>query len=251
MSSGLPMQKTEPSVLPKTWINLPEAIRVRLGREAGPQRSMLEEGHLLIILHTTPAADVQKRQAALFWRLPTGEWKSSADAPGIRSITDVIQGYDAKLDELETAEDKASDAVTYHHVLEQLAPVLRASRGLHRSLQQAREYLKMERELINYRDQAAATERTAELLLQDAQFGLNFIAAKQAETQAHEAKSQAVAAHKLNMLAAFFLPLSTVASLYGMGVALPGYSTPGMFWLLCAAGLAVGVGISLSLARKS
>jgi len=250
MNSEVLMQKAEPSVLPKTWINLPEAIRVRLGREAGPQRSMLEEGHLLIILHTTPVADAHERQAALFWRQPTGEWKTSADAPGIRSIADVIQAYDAKLDALEDAENNASDAVTYHHVLEQLAPVLRASRGLHRSLQQAREFLKSERELINYRDQAAATERTAELLLQDAQFGLNFIVAKQAETQAHQAKSQAAAAHKLNMLAAFFLPLSTVASLYGMGVALPWQFAPGMFWLLCAVGLTVGVGISLALTRK-
>ena len=129
-------------------------------------------------------------------------------------------------------------------------PVLRSSRGLHRSLQQARDFLKAERELINYRDQAAATERTAELLLQDAQFGLNFIAAKQAEAQAHEAKSQAAAAHKLNILAALFLPLSTVASLYGMSVTLPGQNIPGMFWLICGAGLLVGLAISLLVLRK-
>jgi hypothetical protein len=244
------MQKAEPSVLPKTWTTLPEAIRVRLGREAGPQRSMLEEGHLLVILHTVPGPDEHERQAALFWRQPTGDWKSSVEVPGVKSIADVIKGYDTKLDVLEEAENKASDALTYHSVLEQLAPVLRSSRGLHRSLQQARDFLKAERELINYRDQAAATERTAELLLQDAQFGLNFIAAKQAEAQAHEAKSQAAAAHKLNVLAALFLPLSTLASLYGMSVTLPGQSIPGMFWLICGAGLLVGLGISVTLLRK-
>ena len=44
------------SPLPKSW-EIPDAIRNRLGREAGPQRAMLEEGHLLVIAHRMPGPD--------------------------------------------------------------------------------------------------------------------------------------------------------------------------------------------------
>ncbi|MEN9678301.1 MAG: hypothetical protein RIS76_4197 [Verrucomicrobiota bacterium] len=52
----LPPMTAEASVLPKLWTTIPEAIRNRLGREAGPQRAMLEEDHLLLILHQIPAS---------------------------------------------------------------------------------------------------------------------------------------------------------------------------------------------------
>ncbi|MBL9152136.1 MAG: magnesium transporter CorA family protein [Verrucomicrobiales bacterium] len=242
--------KPESSVIPKTWTALPESIRVRLGREAGPQRAMLEEGHLLVIIHLVPKPDRPTRQPALFWRQPSGEWRSSTDGPGVRSIADVIRVYDETLERLDDEENRAQDARTYHRVLEELAPVLRASRGLHRALQQARDLVKSERDLINYRDQAATIERNAELLLQDAQFGLDFIAAKQAEAQAVQAKSQAAAAHRLNLLAALFLPLTTIASVYGMSVPLPGTSSPGIFWTICGIGAALGLGLSLAIVKS-
>lgn len=244
------MQKTDSTVIPKTWTALPDSIRVRLGRDAGPQRAMLEDGHLLVIIHAVPRLDENRRQPALFWRQPTGEWKSSAETPGTRTIADVIRAYEEKIEALDDAEEKAADARSYHRVLEELGPVLRASRGVHRALQQARDYLKSERDLINYRDQAAANERNAELLLQDAQFGLDFIAAKQAEAHAVQAESQARAAHKLNLLAALFLPLTTLASIFGMSAPIPGESSTALFWVVCAIGAALGIGLSLALVRN-
>lgn len=242
--------KPDSSILPKLW-NVPEAIRNRLGREAGPQRAMLEEDHLLIILHQIPGPDEHSRRAALFWRSPSAEWRSSLGGAGVAGLQELLKSYDDRLVELEEAENKAVSAVEYHTILERLAPVLRSSRGLHRALQQARELLKTEPALINFRDQAAAIERNAELLLQDAQFGLNFTVARQAETQAATAKQMATTAHRLNLLAALFLPLTALASVFGMEVPKPFQESPFVFWIICLAGLLVGGVLWLVLRRRA
>jgi len=242
--------KPESSILPKLW-TLPEAIRNRLGREAGPQRAMLEEEHLLIILHQIPAPDEHSRRPALFWRSPSAEWRSSLGGAGAAGLQELLKSYDDRLVELEEAENKAVSAVEYHTILERLAPVLRSSRGLHRALQQARELLKTEPALINFRDQAAAIERNAELLLQDAQFGLNFTVARQAEAQAATAQQMATTAHRLNLLAALFLPLTALASVFGMEVPKPFEESPVTFWLICLCGLLIGGVLWLVLRRRA
>lgn len=240
--------KTDAPILPKLW-TLPDSIRNRIGREAGPQRAMLEEGHLLVILHLVPAPDEHTRKAALFWRQPNGEWKSNLEGGGIAALGGMLKSYEMKLASLEDAENAASTAAEYHRVLETLSPVLRTSRGLHRTLQQAREMMKSERDLINFRDQSAAIERNAELLLQDAQFGLNFTVAKQAEVQAANAQKMASTAHRLNMLAALFLPLTTLAGVFGMNVDSGIKNQPENFFLILALGILMGGGLSLLISR--
>ena len=64
------------SPLPKSW-EIPDAIRNRLGREAGPQRAMLEEGHLLVIAHRMPGPDERVRVPVFFHRSPQGAWRGS------------------------------------------------------------------------------------------------------------------------------------------------------------------------------
>lgn len=243
--------KPETSILPKLWTTIPDSIRNRLGRDAGPQRAMLEEGHLLIILHQIPEPDQHARKAALFWRQPEGEWRSNVSGVSLTGLQELLQSYDQRLDRLEEAENEASTAAAYHAVLEALAPLLRASRGLHRALQQAREMMKSERDLINFRDQAASVERTAEILLQDAQFGLNFIAAKQAETQAANAQKMASTGHRLNLLAALFLPLTALASVFGMEIRSGLTDTTGNFWLICGAGILMGLMTCAAIGRRN
>lgn len=240
--------KTETNLLPKLWL-VPESISNRLGREAGPQRAMFEDGHLLIILHQLPKPDEHQRKAALFWRNSEGEWKTNLHGNGLSALNEHLRSFDARLTDLENAENRANTAIEYHSVLEEIAPVLRSSRGLHRALQQAREFLKSERELINLRDQAAGIERTAELLLQDAQFGLNFTVARQAEAQAATARQMAATAHRLNLLAALFLPLTALASIFGMEVHSPVSDSLTNFWLILGAGLILGFFV-MSLLRK-
>ncbi|TDU72767.1 CorA-like Mg2+ transporter protein [Prosthecobacter fusiformis] len=241
--------KPDTSILPKLWL-LPDSIRNRLGREPGPQRAMFEDGHLLIILHQIPGADEHKRKPALFWRNPDGEWKTNLPGSGLAGLNDHLRSFDTKLTELEEEENRARMATEYHEVLEKLAPVLRTSRGLHRALQQARELVKSERELINMRDQAAGIERNADLLLQDAQFGLNFTVARQAEAQAASARQMASTAHRLNLLAAMFLPLTALASIFGMDFHSGMADTPANFWLVCASGLLLGMVVMGMLGKR-
>ncbi len=241
--------KLETRILPKSWI-LPDAIRQRLGREPGPQRSMFEEDHLLIILHQLPQPDEYQRKPALFWRKPEGEWKTNLQGGGLCALGEHLKSYEQKLMELDDLENRAKTAADYHRALEQLAPVLRSSRGLHRALQQAREAVKSERELINMRDQAAGIERNAELLLQDAQFGLNFIAARQAEAQATSARQMAATAHRLNLMAALFLPLTALASIFGMNLNSGVKDMPANFWIVCFAGLLLGLSMMTILGKK-
>jgi hypothetical protein len=236
--------KPDIQIIPKLWTAIPEAIRNRVGREAGKQRAIFEEGHLLIILHQLPGPDDVERRPALFWRQPDGVWKSSPENGGILALQNHQTSYVARLDELDKAEHAAQTAIEYHKVLEAIAPVLRSSRGLHRALQQAREFIKADRDLINLRDQAASVERTAELLLQDAQFGLNFTVAKQAEAQAQSAQRMANTSHRLNVMAALFLPLTALTGLFSMYVRADVADTPTNFWLIAAVGVVIGLVMS-------
>lgn len=238
------------SPLPKTW-ELPPAIRNRLGREAGPQRSMYEDGHLLIIVHRIPGPDERLRMAVFFHRSPDGTWRGSeSKAAGPTALHEFLTGYETRLHQLEDEETKASTAGQYHSLLEAGAPVLRASRGLHRAFQQAREMVKDDRDLINFRDKAAGIERGAELLMQDAQFGLNYTTARQAEAQAQSAAQMASSAHRLNLLAALFLPLTALCSVFGMDIHSGVENRPDYFWIIVGAGILAGLIVSMIVARR-
>jgi hypothetical protein len=243
--------KPELSPLPKAW-EIPEAIRQRLGEDAGPQRSMFEEEHLLIILHHVPRADQSDRTPAFFWRNPAGEWRSTeGKGMGPVALQSFLDHWESQMLALEEQERKASTASEYHALLESTAPILRTTRGLHRALQQAREFVKDDRELINFRDTAAALERSAELLLQDAQFGLDFIAAKQSEQQAVIAQQMTRTSHRLNILAALFLPITALASVLSMGISSGLPDTRINFWLVLFAGCLIGGTLALWVNRKA
>jgi len=235
--------------LPSTW-NLPLELRERLGAEAGPQRAMREEGHLLIVLHELPGPNERKRKAALFWRHPTGQWKSTHDDAGLEGLQHLLAQYDERLQTLDEGEASATSAAEFHAVLESLTPLLRAARGMHRAMQQARDLIKSDRDLLNLRDKAAEIERTAELLMQDAQFGLNFTAAKQAESQAQSAQSMARTAHRINLLAAMFLPLTALASVFGMEIHNGFENSNAAFPLIVIIGCVAGVVLSVVLAKR-
>ena len=186
-----------------------------------------------------------------FHRAPDGAWRGSdSKASGPTALHEFLSAYDARLHQLEDEETRASTASQYHALLEAGAPVLRASRGLHRAFQQAREMMKEDRDLINFRDKAAAIERSAELLLQDAQFGLSYTAARQSEAQAQSAAQMASSAHRLNLLAALFLPLTALCSVFGMDLPSGLERRPDAFWLVIGGGLLLGFIVSVLVARR-
>ena len=213
---------------------------------------MLEEGHLLIIVHHVPQPDQTDRKPAFFWRNPMGEWRSTeGKGMGPVALNAFLEGWEAKLQALDVEEQKAATAMEYHKLLESLGPILRTTRGLHKALQQAREFVKDDRELIDFRDTAAGLERSAELLLQDAQFGLDFIAAKQSEQQSLLAQQMSSTAHRLNIIAALFLPMTAIASILSMEVSSGLANTRPHFWLVLFAGCLLGGSLAAWVSRRS
>jgi hypothetical protein len=229
------------SALPDTW-EVPEIFRQRVGEQAGRQRTMFVDGHLLLILHEPPTGDHGHRGARLFWRAPDGTWRSNALGAGVRGLRRHVDEYAQAVDRLEKAEEQADRANEYQQLLEQISPLLRAARNLYATLQEARELVREDRDLIICRDQAYAVQRSAELLNSDVQSGLQCAIARRVEDQADNSHKMAVAAHRLNLLAALFLPLATIASIFGMNLAF-GFEhvyAPWPFWITVMAGILLG-----------
>ncbi len=232
----------EPSILPPTW-DVPEEFGNRLGKQAGRQRPMFSEGHLLLVLHRPPRPDEVKRSGRYFWRKPDGTWTSSDLGAGPRALGRHLDEYAEVLERYDRQEEEAVDAEDYFAVLEALAPVRRAARHLYQALQEARQMVPGDRDLINFRDRAYETERAAELLYQETQHSLDFLMARRAEEQAASSRRMAVSAHRLNLLAAFFFPIATLSAVLGVNLkhGWEQVSAPWPFLAMLAVGLALGL----------
>ncbi len=267
-------------LLPVTW-KVPDLFRDRLGESVGRQRAMYEDQQLLLVLHAPPGPDDEEREGRLFWRKPDGSWTAtsagsgsaggSGDAgsaapsgtpSGTRSPSGTGQmvldahlaQYDTLLDVLDEQEERGHSADDYFDLLRQLNPIVRAIRNLHAALQQAREMIPDDKRIINFRDQAYSLERRAELLAGDVKNTLEYAVARRGEEQAAAAEKMAVAAHRLNLLAAFFFPLATLAAVFGVnlrhGFEPDRYESYWPFAAMLAAGLLAGCALALGLMRR-
>ena len=228
-------------VLPATW-KLPETFHARLGEQAGRQRAMLAEGHLLIILHKIPEPGMTEREPLLFWRDPGGNWKTTGSGAGLAELTGHLNHLNGVADRLEEQLLQPANSSNYFDVLQKSGPLLRLARNMHRALQEAREAVPAERNLINARDRAGELERALELLHADAKNGLEYMIARRAEEQAKASQEIARAGHRLNLLIAIFLPITAIASIFGMNLrhGLEEITTPLLFWGVLIVGLALG-----------
>ena len=227
------------SPIPHQW-QVPEVFRERMGNQAGRQRVMSHAGHLLLILHELPDPETPERRAAkMFWRNPEGTWQCSAGGPpGISMLQALVETFIEAANKLETRGDQARTADEWFALIQAAGPTLRTARNMHRALQEAREAAKTDRGLITVRDLAGDAERAFELIHAHAQEGLRYTSARQAEEQARGAQHMLEAAHRLNMIAAVFLPVTAVATLLGMNLrhGLESWPAPHTFWitlLLC------------------
>jgi hypothetical protein len=229
-------------ITPPNW-KLPESIRKRLGQASyGRQRAIVEEGHLLLVLHKPPGPDQDNREGVLYWRSPTGEWQSSAGGPGMGSLKTHVQSY-VDIEARHAKEyDHAMSAGQLFDLVEALTPLARAARNMHHALQHAREAMKSDAALIDVRDLAYEADRNMDLLLQDVRNAIDYKTARESEEQAKLSKEALLASHRLNILAALFLPLTAITSLFGMnfpsGIPANG---PAVFWLVFAGGLVLGL----------
>jgi hypothetical protein len=228
-------------IIPPTW-SLPEAIRFRLGQTTyGRQRAIVEDGHLLLVLHKPPGADDTGREGVLFWRSPSGEWQWSKGTAGQNALKRHVQGYAELAAKLEQDYESACDIGQLFDIVEALTPLTRAARNMHLALQTAREANKNEPFLVEMRDLAYESDRNFELLLEDVRNCIQYRTAREAEQQAQLSKEAVSASHRLNVLAAMFFPLTALASIFGMQLA-HGLNerNPLNFWIVFAIGIGLG-----------
>jgi hypothetical protein len=215
---------------------------------------MFEDQNLLLVLHAPPGPDDEQREGRFFWRKPDGSWVSTTAAKGQMALDAHLAEYDEILDALDEREERACSADDYFELIRQLNPIVRATRNLHAALQQAREMVRDDKRIINFRDQAYSLERRAELLAGDTKNTLEYAIARRSEEQAAAGERMAVAAHRLNLMAAFFFPLATLSAIFGVnlrhGLEPERFDSVWPFVLVTATGLFAGGVLALYLTRR-
>jgi hypothetical protein len=241
--------------LPADW-HLPALFTHRLGDMAGRQRAMFADGHLLLILHEAPVAGVPARTGRLFWRQPDGHWRSKPLGEGAHALKRHVAEFADRVDALERRWQEAASAADYFELLRAISPLHRAVRHLYTVLQEARELVPHDRDLINVRDQVGEIERALDLLHSDARNGLDFRIAHQTEQQAERTYDMAISAHRLNVLAAMFFPIATLSAVYTAIFSLflahgerHDWSSPALFYILLVACLPCGFLLARRIAR--
>ena len=242
---------SQASLLPGNW-KVPQVFRDRLGNKVGRQRAMFADGHLLLVLHAPPEPEERQRQGRFFWRSPEGTWKSSSLGDGINALDKHLQQYLQELQKLENDEDRAQTADEYFSILQAIAPLHRSAGNMHNALQEARELVGEDRDLLVCRDHAYLIERSVELLQSDTKNGLDCVIARRSEEDAENGRRMAAAAHRLNVMVAIFFPIATLATIFGMNLE-HGLENVGpvLFWVVLFAGVLVGAMVKQSIVGGS
>ena len=109
-----------------------------------------------------------------------------------------------------------------------------------------------DRDIIVARDAAGDIERAFELLQADAKNGLDFTAAQKAELQSQRSYEMAQSAHRLNILAALFFPVTAISSIFGMNFSSGLESIHGtwLFWGIIGSGFLSGALLTQVIAQK-
>ncbi|HMP78691.1 MAG TPA: CorA family divalent cation transporter [Pirellulaceae bacterium] len=234
-------QIAKSKLIPSVW-EIPDYFHRRLGDRPGRQRAMFENGHLLLVLHEPPALGTKSRQARLFYRKPDGTWLTNVHGGGLAGLQKHLDDFEQAIEQIDAREDHARSADDYFSLVEQTLPLRRSASNLHATLDEARKQVPDARELINFRDQAYDIARSAELLSEAIDAGARMAQIRRAEEQSEHSRRMAQSAHRLNLLAAFFFPLATLATVFGMQLhsGLNHIPSPGPFVAVCAVGVAFG-----------
>jgi hypothetical protein len=235
-------------LIPAGW-NVPAEFRERLGDEVGRQRLIQADGHLLLVLHAPPKVGEDHRIGRLFWRDREGRWKPSGLTHSEHAIGELLREYESRANDIDTLEDGANVAADYFEVLTEVGPLIRAANNLLGVLEEARLIVRKDRALLIVRDRAYALTRRLDLMQHEAKTNLDFVIAKRAEEQAQAIHHQSRAMYRLNLLAAFFVPLATFSAVFGMNLSngLEGIdATIGPAPLYTLVGIGLGLGGTLA-----
>ncbi len=203
-------------ILPQGW-DVPQIFRDRLGDDYGRQRIMFHEGHLLLVLHAPPKPNQNAREGRVFWRKPNGDW-AAKEGGGFAALKKHFLEFETVLEVCEQQGEVAESPREYFSAIEGLTPIQRTASNLYDVMQEARKTVSEDRSLILLRDEAYQLSRRADLEFASAKNGLEFSMAKKTEEQADATYQMSIASHRLNLLASFFFPIVTVASIFGTGL---------------------------------
>jgi len=253
---------------PKIW-DLPFEIRRQLSGHAGRQRTIIADDNLLIVLRQVPAGKSEFGDTVSFWKDREHQWHFSERGGGLSALERLVQDYDDRVAALEESLAGAEDSEARFQTLDEVTPVLRAVRGLCDALGKAREWsdqhvdstrsapsqtpkratsdkneeLPEPSKLHVLFDHASEISRSAEFLKSDIEGAIRFAHARQQEIQSHYVRQQSQAAHRLNILAATFLPVATISSVFGMNLASGLEKSSFLFWIVLLLATVVGAWI--------
>jgi Mg2+ and Co2+ transporter CorA len=241
------------SPIPHNW-DVPQVFRDRFGTRAGRQRVMHADGHVLIVLHDLPNADdPDTLDAKVYWRKPDGTWKSQgSSATTIAAMRAHVETFVAAIDALEHKAAKATRAKDWFEIMHHAAPLHRMVRNQAAALAEARDVAKGDKDLIAVRDTAQENERSIELINHHARAGLDYTIASNAEASAKGTEHVIESQHRLNLIAATFLPITAISALLGMNLdhGLASYKGPYVFWVVAAGAFLLGLFVRASLPAK-
>ena len=203
------------------------------------------------MLHKVPKEHARS-QSVYFWYSPEGEWRSSEQGAGWNSLNQLLQEYEDEVLRLEKEYEAAHRAEDWFRILDEIVPIHRAARNMYDALQQARQGAmgtELRGNLQQLCDHASEIVRAAELLQIDSVHSMQFAIARQGERQSQFSQQQLQSAHRLNILAAVFLPVATISSVFGMNLASGLEATPLLFWGVLIIGLTVGGWIGAKVMR--
>ena len=229
-------------------LDIPLEIRTHIGDRAGRQRELVADGHLVMVLHKAPVSRLKHRESVFFWRPPSGDWRSTERSQPKTVLDAMITEYEDAIDSLSEAHESATSATQKFSVLERVGPLNRAIRNMTDTLGKANatiENAEAESELQKFVDHASDVARACELLQEDARNSLDFHIARQGEIQAAHSREVEKTTHRLNTMATMFLPLTAMASVFGMNLRSGLEQAPAwMFWAIMGGSMFAGIAVS-------
>lgn len=239
-------------LIPADW-ELPTVLRIGIGHGPGRQRVLEADDHLLLLLHDVPKHHEVERAGQLFWRQPDGDWLCSLPGAGPSGVEQLLLAYSKATNQLTDAVEAARSSESCFKVLGHLSPLARSTRNMYTTLQEARNLRSDDPQLLDWRDQAYDLSRHVELLQNDAKTALDFEVARQAELQAEASHQMAASAHRLNVLAAFFFPVATLAAVLGANLqnVFTGISPKAALAVMLFVGLILGGGLTYLITRPA